>query len=293
VLKDGRTLPIHFRIEGGIVGSVSVSAATPTVATGGTDQITATVRDLHGVPLAGASVAWSVAAAAGVVASLEPASGRRRCSLRVRRRVGGGDGDERRRLGDGDHHGHGGVAGKSLYVGANGSASIVSTRQGQAGTRRRSPRSLAATPDCSARMGSRWMARATSTSPPEHRQHPGLRGGGERERDADGDDRGREYRTKLPSGIALDGAGNIYVVNTNYNFSGGSITVFAAGASGNATPTATITGGNTGLGAPIGIAGWRGQHLRHQPEPRSITVYAAGRAGTRRPWPRSRAATPD
>src|SRR6266540_3565155 len=34
-MKDGRPLPIHFRIEAGIVGSVSVGAATASVATGG------------------------------------------------------------------------------------------------------------------------------------------------------------------------------------------------------------------------------------------------------------------
>jgi alpha-tubulin suppressor-like RCC1 family protein len=75
VLKDGRPLPIHFRIETGIAGSVSVSAATPSVATGGTDLLTATVQDLHGAPLVGATVAWTVSAAPGVVASLAPASG--------------------------------------------------------------------------------------------------------------------------------------------------------------------------------------------------------------------------
>ncbi len=75
VAKDGRTLPIHFRIEAGIVGSVSVSAATPSVATGGTDLLTATVQDLHGAPLGSATVAWTVTAAPGVVASLAPTSG--------------------------------------------------------------------------------------------------------------------------------------------------------------------------------------------------------------------------
>src|SRR6266550_2157222 len=75
VAKDGRTLPIHFRIEAGIVGSVSVSAATPSVATGGTDLLTATVQDLHGAPLVSATVAWTVTAAPGVVASLAPTSG--------------------------------------------------------------------------------------------------------------------------------------------------------------------------------------------------------------------------
>src|SRR5439155_3072513 len=75
VAKDERTLPIHFRIEAGIVGSVSVSAATPSVLTGGTDLLTATVQDLHGAPLVGATVAWTVTAAPGVVASLAPTSG--------------------------------------------------------------------------------------------------------------------------------------------------------------------------------------------------------------------------
>jgi len=75
VVKDGRPLPIHFRIEAGIAGSISVSAATPSVATGGTDLLTATVQDLHGAPLVGATVAWTVTAAPGVVASLAPTSG--------------------------------------------------------------------------------------------------------------------------------------------------------------------------------------------------------------------------
>jgi DNA-binding beta-propeller fold protein YncE len=46
-----------------------------------------------------------------------------------------------------------------------------------------------------------------------------------------------------PVGIVLDAAGNIYVGNSDVN----SITVYAAGANGNATPTATIAGGSTGL----------------------------------------------
>jgi len=54
----------------------------------------------------------------------------------------------------------------------------------------------------------------------------------------------------IPVGIALDGAANIYVANARSNFGVGSITVYAAGASGNATPMATIAGGNTGLNQP-------------------------------------------
>src|SRR5438046_1985567 len=75
VAKAGRTLPIHFRIETGIPGSVSVSAATPTVPTSGTDLLTATVQDLHAAPLVSATVTWTVTAAPGVVASLTPTSG--------------------------------------------------------------------------------------------------------------------------------------------------------------------------------------------------------------------------
>jgi len=60
VMQDGRTLPIHVRIETRIPGSLAVSAASASVAQGGTDLVTATVRDLHSAALAGATVAWSV-----------------------------------------------------------------------------------------------------------------------------------------------------------------------------------------------------------------------------------------
>src|SRR5438876_3534003 len=52
ILNDGRTLPIRFWIGTGIPGGIAVSAATPSVTTGGTDLITATIQDLHGAPLA-------------------------------------------------------------------------------------------------------------------------------------------------------------------------------------------------------------------------------------------------
>jgi len=74
VLNDGRTLPIHFRIETGIAGSLAVSAATASVASAGTDLITATVQDLHGALLAGATVVWSVTTtpATGVADASQP-----------------------------------------------------------------------------------------------------------------------------------------------------------------------------------------------------------------------------
>ena len=74
VLQDGRTLPIHVRIESGIPGSLAVSAARASLASGGTDLITATVQDLHGVLLGGATVVWSVTTTpvAGVADATQP-----------------------------------------------------------------------------------------------------------------------------------------------------------------------------------------------------------------------------
>src|SRR5882762_8840547 len=134
VVKDGRPLPIHFRIEGGIAGSVSVSAATPSVATGGTDLLTATVQDLHGAPLVGATVAWTVTAAPGVVASLAPTSGpttlltagTTRGTAVVAATSAGVSATATVTV-------TGGVAGKSLYVGSNGTTSILVYAAGASG----------------------------------------------------------------------------------------------------------------------------------------------------------------
>src|SRR6266571_2890268 len=89
----------------------------------------------------------------------------------------------------------------------------------------------------------------------------------------------------LPFGVALDGAGNIYVANSGGNITvDGSITVYAAGASGNATPTATIAGGNTGLSIPQGIAlDGTGNIYVANINNNSITVYAAGASGNATP----------
>src|SRR2546423_1692241 len=74
VLNDGATLPIHFRIETGIPGSLALSASTASVAVGNADVITGSVADLHGAPLAGATVAWTVATtpATGVADATQP-----------------------------------------------------------------------------------------------------------------------------------------------------------------------------------------------------------------------------
>ena len=58
-----------------------------------------------------------------------------------------------------------------------------------------------------------------------------------------------------PEGVAVDASGNIYVANFSGGPSGGgSVTVYAAGATGNATPTAVISGYYTQLYRPVGIA---------------------------------------
>ena len=57
-----------------------------------------------------------------------------------------------------------------------------------------------------------------------------------------------------PRGIALDAAGRLYVANGSLTGTSGSITVYSAGATGDAAPIATIAGTNTGLRSPFGIA---------------------------------------
>jgi alpha-tubulin suppressor-like RCC1 family protein len=57
-LVDGRTLPIKFRIETGVVGSIAVEPLEATLDPGGTQQFVAVVRDLHG-NIISADVVWS------------------------------------------------------------------------------------------------------------------------------------------------------------------------------------------------------------------------------------------
>src|SRR5687767_8549996 len=57
-LVDGRTLPIKFRIETNVVGDIDVAPLEATLEPGGTQQLVATVSDLHGNPMS-ANVMWS------------------------------------------------------------------------------------------------------------------------------------------------------------------------------------------------------------------------------------------
>ena len=84
-----------------------------------------------------------------------------------------------------------------------------------------------------------------------------------------------------PSGIALDGSGNIFVANTGGGPSHhGSITAYRAGATGDVTPIATLSGANTGLRDPEGIAiDSSGNVLVANFNGNSVTIYAAGGNG--------------
>jgi hypothetical protein len=94
-------------------------------------------------------------------------------------------------------------------------------------------------------------------------------------------------------GIAIDGAGNTYVVDTNYSGNDvssypGYVLVFAAGANGNVLPTRVIAGPRTRLTAPYGIAvNSRGviyvtNYADSSPNP-EILIFAAGANGNIKP----------
>src|SRR5438445_7401690 len=291
VLKDGRPLPIHFRIETGIAGSVSVSAATPNVPTGGTDLFTATVQDLHAAPLVSATVTWTVTAAPGVVASLAPTSGSTN-----------GSGQATTLLTAGTTPGSavvaatsagvsatatvavtGGVAGKQLYVGSNARILVYATGASGDAT----PTATIAGDNTGLTgtfgialdgVGNLYVANA-GTPYSITVYAAGANGNATPTATIAGGNTG----LNAPAGIALDGAGNIFVTNQASN----GITVDAAAASGNATPTATIAGGNTGLHSPAGIAldGAGNIYVTNVSliSPNSITVYAAGASGDATP----------
>ncbi|HEY3675887.1 MAG TPA: NHL repeat-containing protein [Candidatus Tumulicola sp.] len=80
--------------------------------------------------------------------------------------------------------------------------------------------------------------------------------------------------------IAVDASGNMYVANSDNGSSSPSVTVYAAGANGNATPLQTIAGANTGLSEAYGIAvDNTNQIYVTNVSNSSVTVYAAGSNG--------------
>jgi sugar lactone lactonase YvrE len=84
-----------------------------------------------------------------------------------------------------------------------------------------------------------------------------------------------------PQGIALDSSGKIYVADDGPGASGpGSVFVYPAGSKANAAPTATISGTNTGLSYPQGIALDSSSNIYVADEGAvSVFVYSAGSKG--------------
>ena len=58
-VQDGKSLTLAFRIENGIVGSVSIAPRDSSLTIGDVRQFNATVRDIHGAVISGASVSWT------------------------------------------------------------------------------------------------------------------------------------------------------------------------------------------------------------------------------------------
>ena len=85
--------------------------------------------------------------------------------------------------------------------------------------------------------------------------------------------------TNTTTGIAVDAVGNIYVGDACC-VTGGSVLVYAAGANGNVAPIRTITGSNTELEYPEGVAVDASSNVYiSNVENSSVTVYAAGANG--------------
>jgi sugar lactone lactonase YvrE len=88
----------------------------------------------------------------------------------------------------------------------------------------------------------------------------------------------------VPEGIALDGTGNIYVVNDGSdNGDADSVTVYAEGSSGNVAPSAVISGPATGLNLPDSVAIFSGKIYVSNYGNNSVTVYPVGSTGNTAP----------
>ncbi|MGQ0548671.1 MAG: beta-propeller fold lactonase family protein [Armatimonadota bacterium] len=84
-----------------------------------------------------------------------------------------------------------------------------------------------------------------------------------------------------PSGVALDGAGNLYVANFSpFPIPSHSVTVYAAGANGNVAPIRTISGAATGLNMPADVVtdGVGTLYVANNGG-NTVTVYGAGATG--------------
>ena len=94
---------------------------------------------------------------------------------------------------------------------------------------------------------------------------------------------GASTQLDAPNGLALDSKGNIYVANEGRTVNaGGSITVYPAGSTGNATPSAVITGTTSGVNIPHAVtldSSGKIYVTNANSSVDSVTVYAAGATG--------------
>jgi hypothetical protein len=290
LLKD---LPyiIAFRIEKDIAGSVTVSAATPNVAPVSTDLTTATVKDLHGAALIGATVSWSVATApatgvADPTQPLTPASGQTDNvgTTTTTFKAGSTAGSAVVTATSAPVSASVNITVQSpsrpLYVANSGNNSITIYAAGASGnvaptatiagsnTGLNNPVGIAL--DASGRLyvaqGSAIVVFAAGAS---GNVAPIATITGS--------------NTGLSNGffLAIDASGNLYVANHKSRFAGtSSVTIYGAGANGNVAPTATIAGSNTGLVSPYGIASdASGQLYVTNSVSSGILVFAAGASG--------------
>jgi hypothetical protein len=98
---------------------------------------------------------------------------------------------------------------------------------------------------------------------------------------------GSQTGLNAPQGVALDASANIYVTNKGDSASQGndSVTVYAAGSTGNVAPTQTIAGSRTGLDIPVQLTvdSSSNIYVANITYPNSgngsLTAYAAGADG--------------
>jgi hypothetical protein len=90
---------------------------------------------------------------------------------------------------------------------------------------------------------------------------------------------GSNTRINAPNALAFDLSGLLYVANNATATAPASITVYAAGATGNAVPVRTIAGTSTLLTAPVGVALDSNKVLYVADAADSILVFAAGANG--------------
>jgi 6-phosphogluconolactonase (cycloisomerase 2 family) len=95
---------------------------------------------------------------------------------------------------------------------------------------------------------------------------------------------GSQTGLDYPFGVALDKNGKIYVTNTDDGTGSGSVTVYAAGSTGNVAPIQTISGTRTELAGPQQLAVDSSSNIyvansASDSGKGSLTVYAAGANG--------------